>query len=150
MAAGSPLRRSAIHRCSPARHCIPFAAGFVKNAVNGQGVAGVNLTFTSGPNVGKSVVTGVDGSYTFSSLLQVPLGTLEVRTSARQLVALLRPSACGPPRIMSRRACLCVCVRECSSESSCLCLCMCVCAVVRVLVRVCVRTPWRAGKQARI
>jgi len=49
----------------------------VKNAVNGQGVAGVNLTFTSGPNVGKSVVTGVDGSYTFSSLLQVPLGTLE-------------------------------------------------------------------------
>lgn len=55
----------------------------MKNAVNGQGVAGVNLTFTSGPNVGKSVVTGVDGSYTFSSLLQVPLGTLEVRTSTR-------------------------------------------------------------------
>ena len=79
----SPLRRSAIHRCSPARHRVPSAAGFVKNAVNGQGVAGVNLTFTSGPNVGKSVVTGVDGSYTFSSLLQVPLGTLEVRTSAR-------------------------------------------------------------------
>ncbi len=33
----------------------PLLPGVVKSALNGQGVAGVTLLFTSGPNLGKTV-----------------------------------------------------------------------------------------------
>jgi len=51
--------------------------GFVKSALNGQGVGGVTLMFTSGPNRGKTAVSGADGSYTFSMLEGAPEGTLQ-------------------------------------------------------------------------
>jgi len=52
-------------------------SGFVKSALNGQGMAGVQLTFSSGPNAGKSAVSGPDGSYTFRNLEAAPEGTLQ-------------------------------------------------------------------------
>jgi len=51
--------------------------GFVKSALNGQGVGGVTLMFISGPNRGKTAVSGADGSYTFSMLEGAPEGTLQ-------------------------------------------------------------------------
>jgi len=50
--------------------------GIVKSALNGLGVAGVTLVFTTGPNLGKSAVSGADGSYTFTQLQGAPDGTL--------------------------------------------------------------------------
>jgi hypothetical protein len=41
-------------------------SGFVKSALNGQGMAGVQLTFSSGPNAGKSVRGGF-GAHALSS-----------------------------------------------------------------------------------
>jgi len=51
--------------------------GVVKSALNGQGVAGVTLLFTSGPNLGKTATSRADGTYSFTKLLGSPDGTLQ-------------------------------------------------------------------------
>jgi len=59
--------------------------GFVKNALYSQVMAGVTLKFTSGPNLGKSVISGADGSYTFSALHGAPDGTLQASKAGLEI-----------------------------------------------------------------
>jgi len=59
--------------------------GYVKSSVNGQGVSGVTLLFSGGPNFGKTVTTTADGSYAFDGLNKFPSGKLEARKAGFEL-----------------------------------------------------------------